>query len=109
MSKTYFPKVKEAREALAAKALELFDNYMNMIKEAQAAGDYEVANEGYQFLMSHMPKDEDGQTLLEPSVDAKKELAKGSAGPTIQIGIALGSKPKELPQAHVIEVDPDNE
>jgi len=107
-SKTvYFSKVKEAREALAAKSLELFELYQDIIKKAAETENFEVAAKGVEFLLSHMPKDEDGGTLLEPSVDTKKEAAKGNTGPTIQIGIALGGvgEKKALPPAQIIDVE----
>lgn len=104
----YFSKVKQAREALREKALELFEGYMVLIKDAHAAQEFEVAADGYQFLMKHLPKDEEGLTLLDAPVDKiTKEL--GPKGPTIQIGIALGPKvePRALPPID-IEVDEPN-
>lgn len=104
-SKTvYFSKVKEAREALRDKAVELFTGYMALIQTAQAAEEFQVAAEGYQFLMKHLPKDEAGLTLLDSPVD-KQVVKTGSSGPTIQIGIALGPRPevKALPPA--VDID----
>jgi hypothetical protein len=108
-SKTvYFSSVKEARDALRAKAMELIDGYMDLITEARAAQELEVAAEGYQFLLKHLPKDEQGITLLDTAVDKVSKEAVGPKGPTIQIGIALGGiKPKELAPA-VIDVEPDS-
>src|SRR5256885_583045 len=100
-SKTvYFSKVKEAREALRDKAVDLFTGYLTLIQTAQAAEEFQVAAEGYQFLMKHLPKDEAGLTLLDAPVD-KQPTKGGSVGPTIQIGIALGPRPevKALPPA----------
>lgn len=111
-SKTvYFSKVKEAREAISAKALDLFNTYETLIKDAIAAQDFETASKGLQFLMEHMPKDEDGVSLLETSVDKVAKIEKGSSGPTIKIGIALGgvTAQKELPPAAIIDVEPSNE
>lgn len=101
----YFSKVKEAREALKDKALELFEQYQSLIRDAIAAQDFETASKGLQFLMEHMPKDEDGVALLEPSVDKTPSQNKGNSGPTIKIGVMLGGVPKtpELPPA--IDVD----
>jgi hypothetical protein len=109
-SKTvYFSSVKEAREALRAKAMELIDGYMELISEARASQELEVAAEGYQFLLKHLPKDEAGVSLLDTTVDfAGGKEASGPKGPTIQIGIALGGvKPKELAPA-VIDVEPND-
>jgi hypothetical protein len=102
-----FSRVREAREAIAAKALELFENYMKMIKKAEDADDFEVASKGYQFLIEHMPKDEDGKSILDPSIDHKGPTGKvGPVGPQIQIGIAL-TTPKALPPVDVIDVTDD--
>lgn len=105
-SKTvYFSKVKEAREALAKRALEVFELQMKIAQDALAAQNFTEANKAVQFLLEHMPKDEEGITLLDSSVDNVKET-KGSSGPTIQIGIALGPKrePKELAPSSPIEI-----
>lgn len=111
MAKEYFSKVKEARAALAAKSLDLFEQYQTLIKDAIAAQEFEVAQKGLQFLLEHLPKDEDGTTLLDPSIDTKKVEAKGGGGPTIQIGIALGGKKESpaLPAADVIDIEPDEQ
>lgn len=103
----YFPKVKEAREALKAKALEIYEMQVRIIDMALAAQEFEVAAKANQFLLEHMPT-EDGIRLLEGSVD-KTASDSGPKGPTIQIGIALGSqKVHELPPATtVIDVTPD--
>lgn len=106
-SKTvYFSKVKEAREALKDKALDLFEQYQSLIRDAIAAQDFETASKGLQFLMEHMPKDDDGTTLLESSVD-KPKVIENKGGPTIQIGFSLGgiNTPKELPPS-VIDITP---
>jgi hypothetical protein len=106
--RVYFSKVKEAREALASKSIELFDTYMVLIKEALAAQEFDVAQRGLQFLMEHIPKDEDGVTFLDPSIDKSDKTSKGPSGPVIKIGFALGgiSPQKELPTA-VIDVTPE--
>lgn len=102
-----FPRVKEAREALKAKALEIFEFQMRIAKEALEARDFEEANKAIQFLIEHMPKDDDGVTMIDTSVDQKK-VSEGPKGPAIQIGIALApQKPKELPSVSVIDVTDD--
>lgn len=98
----FFSRVRIAREKLAEKALEWIDLQEKIVRAAMEAGDYETALKGVQFLMEHAPKDEDGNTLLEPSVDNKK-INDGPKGPTIQIGIALGPV-KALPPVQVIDV-----
>jgi hypothetical protein len=102
--KIYFPKVKEARAVLAAKALEVFEGYMRLIQEAHAAQEFKVAQEGYQFLLTHMPRGE-GDGLIDSDVDNNPTGNNGPTGPTIQIGIALAPpKPKELAPVEVIDV-----
>lgn len=112
-SKTvYFSKVKEAREALAAKSLALFEMYETLIKDAIAAQEFDVAAKSLQFLLEHMPKDADGTSLLEAGVDRPRpEAEKGPKGPTIQIGIAFGApQQKALPPAvEVIDVTTDTQ
>lgn len=89
--RVYFPKVKEAREALAQKALDLFEGYLKLIQEAQAAQKFEVAAKGYEFLMSHMPKDDDGVTMIDSNIDKGPSSGTGEGGLTVQIGIALAT------------------
>lgn len=97
MADKYFPKVREAREALRARAMEIFELQMQVAREALAAENFEQANIALQFLLKHMPKDEDGLRLLEsdPDKEGGKQIP---AGPTIQIGIALGPQKKALPE-----------
>lgn len=99
-----FSKVKQAREALRERANEILDGYLELIKTAQAAEEFQVAAEGYQFLLKHMPKDEEGNLLLEPPIDKGPGGKTGPVGPTIQIGIALGPRPT-LPPADVIDIE----
>jgi hypothetical protein len=103
--KTPFPKVKEAREALRAQALELYERYNMAIQNALADGEYEVAMDHMRWLIEHMPKGDDGERMIDESA-AKPKQVEGLKGPSIQIGIALGgvTKPKELPQAEVIDI-----
>lgn len=106
----YFPRVIEAREALASKALDLFELCEQIIRDAHANGEFEVALKGVQHLMEHMPKEE-GKTLLEASVD-KAIQEGGQKGPLIQIGIALGpaNQIKALPpSSEVIDVTNQND
>lgn len=95
--RNYFPKVKEAREALKAKALELYELQEKAIRAALEAGEYEVAIKAIQWLQEHLPAD-DGVTAIDSSIDTPKPAEKGSATPTIQIGFQLGGIPMGQPQ-----------
>lgn len=109
-SKTvYFGTVQKARAALAEKAQELLDLQTEIAKQALAAANFAEANKAVQFLLEHMPKDDDGITLLDPSVDSKGQNNKSTQLPTINIGFALGGvrQPKELPAVEVIDVTED--
>lgn len=104
----YFSKVKEAREKIASEALELYDMYKGLIRDAIASEDFETASKGLQFLMDHIPADNEGTRLLDPSVDKGPTTDKGNSGPVIRIGIALGgvTKIQELPPA-IIDIKAD--
>jgi hypothetical protein len=101
-----FPKVKEAREALAAKALELYELYDKAIVRAMEAEQFDIAIEAIQWAMLHMPKDEDGTAVIDQDIDKPKQVDKGGS-PTIQIGFKLGgiTEHKVLPE-HVIDITP---
>lgn len=112
-SKTeYFRTVKEAREALQDRAKELLDRYLQVVMEAHAAGNHELAIKSLQYLMERMPSD-DGLTMLDGSVDRQKVIeAPKQAGPSIKIGIALGGvgqPQKQLPSVTVVEDDIDGD
>lgn len=106
--KEYFPRVKEAREALAERARELIDLSFELLAVAKANGDaksLEAANAHIRFLMQHMPVDPLGTSMIDVSVDTPKQID-SKIGPSIQIGFKLGgmSEPKALPPA-VIDVE----
>jgi len=84
-----FPRVKEAREALREKALEILESYLETVKSAKAKGDDKLVLESLQWLMARIPE-VDGQRMLDASVDAKNQLPQGPTGPTINIGLAVG-------------------
>ena len=107
---TLFPRAKEAREALRDKALVIFDLYIRLIENAMAAQDYETAEKALRFLQEHMPKDEDGVSFLDPSIDKKEDKSSAPVGPTVNIGFAIGGvKPRhELPAPVVIDVKDEN-
>jgi hypothetical protein len=103
----HFSSVRKAKEALKARANELLDGYLAVIKQAAAAGDYETAVKGYQHLLEHMP-DEDGERVLDISID-KPRPGDGPKGPTIQIGVAIGglNRPTLKPAVTITEVESD--
>lgn len=100
----YFPRVREAREVLRERAVDLLAKYELIIDQAIKDGKLEVAAEHVQWLLEHTAA-EDGERIIDPSAAKPKEI-QGSTGPTIQIGIALGTdKPKTIgPQVIEAEV-----
>lgn len=113
MAKNPFPKVREAREALRAKAMEIYEMQMRIIAEALAAQDFEVAAKANQFLMSHLPPDENGVRLLDADIDAPGKGGREAMGPSIQIGFQLGgmtAPPRALPTVRelpTIDIEPE--
>ena len=108
VKREYFPKVREAREALKERAAEILESYISLAAEARAAGEFDVAAEILWKLIDHIPE-EDGERMIDGSVDKPKQV-EGQTGPSIQIGIALGGmKPKQLEAAPIdieaIEID----
>ena len=109
----FFSKVKIARQLLKEKSEEILKQYLLVVDEARASGDYETAAKSLQWLIEHMPSDEDGDRMVEVSVDKKQEAKQtGPVGPAIQIGIAVGGigagqkalpKPNDGPVITVIE------
>lgn len=109
-NKQLFSKVRAARELLRERANEILQQYLAVVAEAQAAGEYEVAAKSLQWLIEHMPSDTEGTRVVDRSIDAKEApQAQLPAGPAIQIGIQVGGtfRPKELPpqEAEVIDVE----
>lgn len=102
----FFPKVKEAREALQAKALEVHEYYMTIIQLAIQKGDLETALKAVQWLHEHMPRGA-GDTMVDISVDKPKQIEAGPRGPQVNIGFALGGikEPKALPTV-TVDVQP---
>lgn len=101
-----FSKVREAREAIKAKSLALFELHMKLIKTALDTGDLEEAGKNIRWLSEHMPSEDDGTTMLSGSVDNGTGSEK-SSGPTIQIGFQLGGVPvqKALPEPEEAPID----
>jgi hypothetical protein len=118
-AKSYFSKVAVARALLREKAEDILQQYLRVVDEARVSGDYETAAKSLQWLIEHMPNDDDGAPMVQVSVDKKVQaVEKGNSGPSISIGIAVGGlgpqrslpdselqKPRELPI--VVDVDPD--
>jgi hypothetical protein len=107
-TKIPFPRVREAREALKEKALELYEAYMDLAKTAKDQGDFVVAETILWKLIEHMPN-EDGTRMIDASA-SKPIVKEGPAMPAIQIAVALGgiNTPKALnPVVVDITDDPD--
>lgn len=105
-----FSKVSAAREVLRNRAEELINEYIDIAKQAKAAGDYESAYKALQWLIEHAPRDEAGTSIVDrsPDKEAAPQKTIGDGGPKIQIGIALGGvtqAQKALPRVEVIEAD----
>jgi hypothetical protein len=103
----FFSSVAIAREVLRERADELINEFIDVAKQAKAAGDYEAAYKALQWLIDHIPADESGARVVEHSSDKVPQTQESqSKTPNINIGIALGGiheKPKQLPKATVIE------
>lgn len=111
MAKPLFPKVKEARQVLKDRAVEILETYLQVCRDARDAGDYETAAKSLQWLIEHMPND-GGETVIDPSAAKPKVNDKAlPTGPAIQIGIALGGvgQRQALPPVEVIDVTNDTE
>lgn len=91
-----FSTVRKAREAIKARAHELLDLQIAIIKAALAEGDYETAAKANQFLMEHIPA-EDGERMLETSVDKVNKDEQVYKGPMVNIGFQLGGIPATQP------------
>ena len=107
----YFPSVKKARAALMAKGDAIVEKYLKMIDMALAAGNFDVANDAFQFLIEHRPREE-GVSIIEESAAKPKQVADtGHRGPVIQIGMTIGGtlKPQPELQTAVIDVTPERE
>jgi hypothetical protein len=100
-----FSSVRRARELLREKSEEILRFYMDLAKLAAANGDFETAEKIGWKLLDHAT-DEDGTTIVAPSVDIKAKQLESSkqSGPTILIGgINIGGLNKALPEP-VIEI-----
>lgn len=111
-NRTYFPKVKEAREYLLEKAKARIELQDQLIHEAAAAGEFEAALKANQWVIEHTPANEDGLRVIDPSASKPKEVGPGQSGPVVQIGIKFGGLGEQkqieatLPiEAEVIKVE----
>lgn len=110
--KEVFSKVAIARDLLRQKAEEILNEYLDVVQKAKDAGNYEVAAESLQWLIEHMPSEEDGTRAIDTSVDKQqKQVEKADSGPRIQIGIQVGGTgklgakaQKTLPEATDAEI-----
>lgn len=101
-----FQALRRAREALQARAEEMLEEYIRTIRMAVAAGKYDEALRGYQWLLDHTPGT-GGLRLFDSSVDKQAhDVAGGHKGPVVQIGIKVGGTQPELPQPEVGTRDP---
>jgi hypothetical protein len=109
MPKEYFPRVREAREALRERAVDLFEKYWALIQKAEDSGQLDIAMEHARWLVEHMPADVDGSRMIDSSAAKPKEI-EGPRGPQINIGVAIGGMKIptqiELPVAEVLEITP---
>ena len=95
----HFSSVRKAREALRGQALELYQEFRTMIKQAAAAGKWEEALKAQQWLLDHTPG-EDGERIFDSSSDKAQVVESAPRGPLVQlVGIRLGGvgNAKELP------------
>jgi hypothetical protein len=103
-----FPSVRKARAALKEHAKEIYETYKLLAKQAAAGGDFETAEKILWKLIEHMPEEE-GERIVDASIDKKQPEQIGHKGPSIQIGVQIGGIPtqKSLPEAAIIEVMPE--
>lgn len=107
INKDIFTKVKVARELLKTHAEDIYKQYMETIAEARSNGNSEAALKGLQWLIEHMPADEDGNRIIDTSIDKNIQPVQVDSRPAIQIGIQLGgvNQKKQLPAAKVEIID----
>lgn len=83
--------VKKARQALRERANEILDKYIQLAERASLFEDFETSAKIYQWLIDHIPE-EDGERLVDASVD-KKQLGSGKpSGPQINV-FQIGGTP----------------
>ena len=92
----HFSSVARARQKLTDDAEDIYAEFRKALKMAIAGGEYEAGIKGYQYLIGHIPADEDGVRVVDQDIDAKQIADNSNKGPTIQIGIAVTPQ-KQLP------------
>jgi hypothetical protein len=98
-----FSSVRKARALLKERAEELLNKYIKIVDQAAAAGDFETAQKGIQWLVDHIPS-EDGERVFDISVDKIVQDSKTS-GPAIQIGVVIGGMGQNaLPESSTLKV-----
>ena len=105
LSRRYFSKVVQAREALRAQAEQYIALHKRAILIALQKGEVEAAGKMIQWALEHV-EDEDGGRVVGASVDKPKPQERIS-GPQINFGFTLGGVKApvgELPPA-VIDVE----
>lgn len=114
INKGFFTKVKVARELLRQKAEDIINEYMDVAAKAKDAGDYQTAAKALQWLIEHIPAEEDGTRIVDSSIDKQVAPVQQDNRPAIQIGIQVGGitpkqlavpKPKELVKGEVIDAE----
>lgn len=105
-----FSRLAAVRELLQEHAMELYEEYRSLAKEAVAQGKPDIAEKIIWNLIDTMPK-EDGMGMVDsPASKPPKELTSGPTTPSIQIGVILGgSQPRQLEgytPSGVIDVTP---
>ena len=90
------------------RADEILEKYLKVIDLMVVAEQFEVANDAFQYLIEHMPK-EGGQAIIDESAAKPKAISDdGPRGPVIQIGVKVGGSEKPaLPEAVTIDVKPE--
>lgn len=105
-----FSSVRKARAALKERANQILDSYLLLAKQAAAQGNFEISEKVLRFLMEHMPEEE-GERLVDISVDKPKVISAGPIGPTIQIGVQIDGRhaPRQLQEVEVVDVESSGE
>jgi hypothetical protein len=113
INKGFFTKVKVARDLLRDQADVILRDYLDVVNKARDAGEYETAAKALQWLIEHMPSEDDGTRIIDTSVDKDMKPVVQEQRPAIQIGIQVGGvrapnelsgkKQKALPSVEIIK------
>lgn len=103
----HFSSVRRAKELIQSHALENYNLLISIIKQSTAGGDYETAAKYTAWLLEHTPA-EDGERLLDISIDKPAASEGGPKGTVVNIGFKIGAdEQKKLPEGVVIDVRPE--